>query len=70
MLRPVRKLVDNSAMAPTSFAFIAPTRHTTAESALAHVHHIYFHQIVLLRFFFLLFMGGETRPSRVRACYP
>ena len=57
-------------MAPTSSAFIAPTRHTTAESALAQVHHIYNHQIGLLRDHMQRFVAGETLPSRVRACYP
>ena len=53
-------------MAPTSSAFIAPTRHTTAESALAQVHHIYNHQIGLLRDHMQRFVAGETLPSRVR----
>ena len=57
-------------MAPTSSAFIAPTRHTTAESALAQVHHIYNHQIGLLRDHMQRFVAGETLPSHVRACYP
>ncbi len=55
-------------MAPTSSAFIAPTRHTTAESALAQVHHIYNHQIGLLRDSMQRFVAGETLPSHVRAC--
>ncbi len=64
------KLVDNSAMAPTSLCLHRPTRHTTAESALAQVHHIYNHQMGLLRDHMQRFVAGETLPSRVRACYP
>ena len=57
-------------MAPTSSDFIAPTRHTTAASALAQVHHIYNHQIRLLRDSMQRFVAGETLPGHVRACYP
>ncbi|AYM97848.1 AMP nucleosidase [Acidovorax sp. 62] len=57
-------------MAPTSSDFIAPTRHTTAASALAQVHHIYNHQIDLLRASMQRFVAGETLPGHVRACYP
>ncbi len=50
--------------------FIAPTRHTDPESALAQVSAIYSQQIGHLRDAMQRFVAGETLPGHVRACYP
>jgi len=51
-------------------AFIAPTLHTEAESALDQVRGIYAQQINHLREAMQRFVAGEAMPGRVRACYP
>jgi AMP nucleosidase len=50
--------------------FIAPTRHSDAESALAQVRTIYSQQINHLREAMQRFIAGENPPGHVRACYP
>src|SRR5215210_1858459 len=50
--------------------FIAPTRHTDPESALAQVRLIYSQQIKHLRDAMQRFVAGEALPGHVRACYP
>ena len=50
--------------------FIAPTRHSDPESALAQVRAIYAQQIEHLRDAMQRFVAGETLPGHVRACYP
>ena len=50
--------------------FIAPSRHTEPESALAQVRAIYAQQINHLRDAMQRFIAGETLPGHVRACYP
>ncbi|MDR3451650.1 MAG: AMP nucleosidase [Rhodoferax sp.] len=50
--------------------FIAPTRHTDAEAALAQVQTIYTQQIGHLRQAMQRFVAGESLPGHVRACYP
>ena len=50
--------------------FIAPSRHSDAESALAQVRAIYTQQIEHLRDAMQRFVAGETLPGHVRACYP
>ena len=50
--------------------FIAPTRHSDAESALAQVRAIYSQQINHLREAMQRFVAGESLPGHVRACYP
>ncbi|KQT14115.1 AMP nucleosidase [Ramlibacter sp. Leaf400] len=50
--------------------FIAPTRHSDPESALAQVRTIYTQQIHHLRDAMQRFVSGETLPGHVRACYP
>ena len=51
-------------------AFIAPTRYTDAEAALAQVRAIYDQQIAHLRDAMQRYVAGETMPGHVRACYP
>ena len=51
-------------------AFIAPTSHDTAESALAQVQAIYAEQIHFLRAAMQRFVAGETPSAPYRACYP
>jgi AMP nucleosidase len=50
--------------------FIAPTRHTEPESALAQVRLIYAQQIDHLREAMQRFVAGEAPAQPVRACYP
>jgi AMP nucleosidase len=50
--------------------FIAPTRHSDAESALAQVRAIYSQQINHLREAMQRFVAGDSLPGHVRACYP
>jgi AMP nucleosidase len=50
--------------------FIAPSRHSDAESALAQVREIYGQQINHLREAMQRFVAGEDLPGHVRACYP
>jgi AMP nucleosidase len=50
--------------------FIAPTRHSDPESALAQVRAIYNQQIDHLREGMQRFVAGENLPGHVRACYP
>jgi AMP nucleosidase len=50
--------------------FIAPSRHSDAEGALAQVRTIYTQQINHLREAMQRFVAGETLPGHVRACYP
>ena len=50
--------------------FIAPTRHTDAESALAQVQAIYRNSIEHLRGALQRFVAGEDDGQHVRACYP
>ena len=50
--------------------FIAPSRHSDAESALAQVRGIYSQQIAHLRDAMQRFVAGQTMPGHVRACYP
>ena len=50
--------------------FIAPTRHTDPESALAQVRAIYTQQIQHLREAMQRFVAGESFGGKVRACYP
>src|SRR3954466_7507608 len=50
--------------------YIAPTRHTDPDSALAQVRAIYEQQIGHLRSAMQRFVAGETLPGHVRACYP
>jgi AMP nucleosidase len=50
--------------------FIAPSRHSDAESALAQVRAIYSQQINHLREAMQRFVAGEDLPGHVRACYP
>ena len=50
--------------------FIAPTRHSDPESALAQVRTIYSQQIDHLRDAMQRFVAGEALPGHVRACYP
>jgi AMP nucleosidase len=50
--------------------FIAPTRHSDPESALAQVRTIYSQQINHLRDAMQRFVAGETLSGHVRACYP
>ena len=50
--------------------FIAPTRHTDADSALAQVQHIYDNGIAHLRQHLRAFVEGTAYTQRVRACYP
>jgi AMP nucleosidase len=50
--------------------FIAPARHSDAESALAQVRTIYSQQINHLREAMQRFVAGESLPGHVRACYP
>lgn len=50
--------------------FIAPTRHTEPESALAQVRLIYSQQINHLRDAMQRFVAGEPFAQKVRACYP
>jgi AMP nucleosidase len=54
-------------MTPT---YIAPTRHTSAESALAQVRLIYDQQIQHLRDCMRRYVAGQLPAGRVRACYP
>jgi len=51
-------------------AFIAPTRYTDADAALAQVRAIYDQQIAHLRDAMQRYVAGETMPGHVRACYP
>ncbi len=57
-------------MSYTKPAFIAPTSHRTAESALAQVQAIYSEQINFLRAAMQRFVAGETPAAPYRACYP
>ena len=57
-------------MPPYMPPFIAPTRHSEPESALAQVRAIYAQQINHLRDAMQRFIAGETLPGHVRACYP
>src|SRR4051812_18529014 len=50
--------------------FIAPTRHSDPESALAQVRAIYAQQIGHLRQAMQRFLAGESLPDHVRACSP
>lgn len=50
--------------------FIAPSRHSDPESALAQVREIYAQQIGHLRDAMQRFVSGESLPGHVRACYP
>jgi AMP nucleosidase len=50
--------------------FIAPTRYSDPEQALAQVQAIYSQQINHLREAMHRFVVGESLPGRVRACYP
>ena len=50
--------------------FIAPTRHSDADSALAQVQHIYDSGIAHLRQHLRAFVEGAPYTQRVRACYP
>ncbi len=50
--------------------FIAPTRHSDPEGALAQVRTIYAQQINHLRDAMQRFVAGESLPGHVRACYP
>ena len=50
--------------------FIAPTRFTDPDAALAQVQRIYDQQIDHLRQAMQRFVAGETLPGHVRACYP
>ena len=50
--------------------FIAPTRHTDPDSALAQVRTIYSQQIGHLREAMQRFVAGQALPGHVRACYP
>ena len=50
--------------------FIAPSRHSDPESALAQVRLIYSQQLAHLRNAMQRFVAGETPPGHVRACYP
>ncbi|AMO25332.1 AMP nucleosidase [Ramlibacter tataouinensis] len=50
--------------------FIAPTRHSDADSALAQVRAIYSQQINHLREAMQRFVAGDSLPGHVRACYP
>jgi AMP nucleosidase len=51
-------------------AFIAPSRYTDADAALAQVRAIYDQQIAHLRGAMQRYVAGETMPGHVRACYP
>src|SRR5687768_4869819 len=55
---------------PLLAPFIAPSRHTEPESALAQVRLIYSQQINHLREAMQRFVAGDSLPQRVRACYP
>ncbi len=50
--------------------FIAPTRHSDPQAALAQVQLIYAQQIDHLRQAMQRFVAGESLPGHVRACYP
>ncbi|MDR3429367.1 MULTISPECIES: AMP nucleosidase [Silvimonas] len=50
--------------------FIAPTRYTDAVTALAQARLIYENSVNHLRDAMQRFVGGETLPGHVRACYP
>jgi AMP nucleosidase len=50
--------------------FIAPTRHSDPDSALAQVSTIYAQQIGHLREAMQRFVAGDPLPGHVRACYP
>ncbi len=50
--------------------FIAPTRHSDPDSALAQVRAIYSQQIDHLRNAMQRFVAGDALPGHVRACYP
>ena len=56
--------------APAFPTYIAPTRHHSAESALAQVCLIYEQQISHLRSCMRRYVAGELPAGRVRACYP
>ena len=51
-------------------AFIAPLRFRDPAAALAQVRAIYDQQIAHLRDAMQRYVGGETLPGHVRACYP
>ncbi len=55
---------------PATPTYIAPTRHHSAESALAQVCLIYEQQISHLRSCMRGYVAGELPAGRVRACYP
>jgi len=55
---------------PAFPTYIAPTRHHSAESALAQVCLIYEQQISHLRSCMRRYVAGELPAGRVRACYP
>ncbi len=57
-------------IAPATPTYIAPTRHHSAESALAQVCLIYEQQISHLRSCMRGYVAGELPAGRVRACYP
>ena len=57
-------------MSYTMPAFVAPSRHSSAESALAQVQRIYADQINHLREAMQRFVAGETPDKPYRACYP
>src|SRR4051812_47297005 len=50
--------------------FVAPTRHTDPESALAQGRSIYSQQVTHLREAMQRFVAGQALPERVRGCYP
>jgi AMP nucleosidase len=50
--------------------YIAPTRHDSADSALAQVQKIYQQQIEHLRDCMRRYVAGQLPPGRVRGCYP
>src|SRR5437764_5027122 len=62
--------VGTIAFMPFMPPFIAPTRHSDPESALAQVRTIYNQQIQHLREAMQRFIAGESLPGYVRACYP
>ena len=55
---------------PQMPAFIAPTRHTSPESAVAQARQIYEQQVTHVREAVQRFAGGQSLPDRVRGCYP
>ena len=68
-MAPVRARVAQWAMLYPP-PFIAPTRHASAQAALAQIRQIYDQQVRHLRESVQRFAAGEALAERVRGCYP